>query len=90
MIPKATTKFIYESHFVEVKCPHGAMWNGAMDMDSTPFKGNGLALPIDKLLYIYLLCPHSEHQKKICSNLNSLNTFSKETGSPNVKLILIR
>jgi hypothetical protein len=59
MIPKATTKFIYESHFVEVKCPHGAM-----DMDSTPFKGNGLALPIDKLLYIYLLCSHSAHQKK--------------------------
>jgi hypothetical protein len=23
---------------------------------------NTLALPIDKLLYIYLLCPHSEHQ----------------------------
>jgi hypothetical protein len=36
MIPKATTKFIYESHFVEVKCPHGgAMWNAPMDMDST-------------------------------------------------------
>jgi hypothetical protein len=24
---------------------------------------NKLALPIDKMLYIYLLCPHSEHQK---------------------------
>jgi hypothetical protein len=23
---------------------------------------NTLALPIDKMLYIYLLCPHSEHQ----------------------------
>jgi hypothetical protein len=25
---------------------------------------NTLALPIDKMLYIYLLCPHSKHQKK--------------------------
>jgi hypothetical protein len=25
---------------------------------------NTLALPIGKMLYIYLLCPHSEHQKK--------------------------
>jgi hypothetical protein len=25
---------------------------------------NTLALPIDKMLYIYLLCPHSEHPKK--------------------------
>ncbi len=24
---------------------------------------NTLALPIDKMLYIYLLCPHSDHQK---------------------------
>jgi hypothetical protein len=24
---------------------------------------NMLVLPIDKMLYIYLLCPHSEHQK---------------------------
>jgi hypothetical protein len=24
---------------------------------------NTLALPINKVLYIYLLCPHSEHQK---------------------------
>jgi hypothetical protein len=24
---------------------------------------NTLALPIDNMLYIYLLCPHSEHQK---------------------------
>jgi hypothetical protein len=48
---------------------------------------NTLALPIDKKLYIYLLCPHSEHQNKIHSNLNSLNTFTEETGSPNVKTI---
>jgi hypothetical protein len=47
---------------------------------------NTLALPIDKMLYIYLLRPHSEHPKKICSNLNSLNTFTKETGSNKVKL----
>jgi hypothetical protein len=43
---------------------------------------NTLALPMDKMLYIYLLCPHSEHQKKYGSNLNSLNTFTKEMGSP--------
>jgi hypothetical protein len=41
------------------------------------------------MLYIYVLCPHSEH-KKIHSNLNSLNTFTKENGSPNVKLVLVR
>lgn len=51
---------------------------------------NTLALPINKMSYIYLLCPHSEHQKNICSNLNSLNTFTKETGSPHVKPVLIR
>jgi hypothetical protein len=43
---------------------------------------NTLALPIGKMLYIYLLCPHSEHHK----NLNSLNTFTKRTGSNKVKL----
>jgi hypothetical protein len=51
---------------------------------------NTLALPINKMLYIYLLCPHSEHQKNICSYLNSLNAFTKEPGSPNVKPVLIR
>jgi hypothetical protein len=51
---------------------------------------NTLALPINKMLYIYLLCPHSEDQKNICSNLNNLNTFTKETGSANVKPVLIR
>ncbi len=34
-------------------------------------------------MYIYLLCPHSEHQNKFRSNLNSLNTFTKGTSSPN-------
>jgi hypothetical protein len=48
---------------------------------------NTLALAI---LYIYLLCPHTVNTKTIHSNLNSLNTFTKETGSPNVKLVLIR
>jgi hypothetical protein len=51
---------------------------------------NTRALPIDKMLYIYQLCPHSEHQKKIHSNLNSLNTFTQKIGLSNVKLILIR
>ncbi len=38
------------------------------------------------MLYIYLLCPHSEHPKKNRSNLNGLNTFTKETSSNKVKL----
>jgi hypothetical protein len=29
---------------------------------------NTLALPINKILYIYLLCPHSEHQKTCVPN----------------------
>jgi len=43
---------------------------------------NTLALPIDKMLYI--------HPPTILSDLNNLNTFTKETGSPHVKLVLIR
>ncbi len=50
---------------------------------------NKLTLPIDKMLYIYILCPHSENTKTIRSNLNSLNTFTKETDSPNVKIVPI-
>jgi hypothetical protein len=32
----------------------------------TPEQGitNTLALPMDKMLYIYMLCPHSEHPEK--------------------------
>jgi hypothetical protein len=52
---------------------------------------NTLALPIDKMLYILsIYCVHTVNTKKIHSNLNSLNTFTKETGSPNMKLVLIR
>jgi hypothetical protein len=47
---------------------------------------NTLDLPVHKMLYIHLPCPHSEQQKQICSNLKSLNTFTKETGSKKVKL----
>jgi hypothetical protein len=43
---------------------------------------NTLALPIDKMLYIYLLST----PKTIPSNLNNPNTFTKETISFNVKL----
>ncbi len=35
-------------------------------------------------------CVHGVNTKKTRSNLNGLNIFTKETGSPNVKLILIR
>jgi hypothetical protein len=45
---------------------------------------NTLALPKDNM------CPHTLNTKTIHSNLKSLNTFTKETGSPNVKLILLR
>ncbi len=36
---------------------------------------NMLALPIDKMLYIYYSV-HTQNTKKIHSNLNSLNTFT--------------
>ncbi len=51
---------------------------------------NMLAFPIDKMLYIYLVCPHSEHQNNPFQSKQSINTFTKETGSPDVKLVLIR
>jgi len=53
---------------------------------------NTLALPIVKMLYIYLLCPHSKHQKKPFQSKQSKhfhqrNRFTKcETGSNKVKL----
>jgi hypothetical protein len=42
------------------------------------------------MLYMYLVCPHSLslNTKTISSNLNSLNTFTKESGSSIVKLVL--
>jgi hypothetical protein len=46
-----------------------------------------LALPIAKMLYIYLLCPHSEHQKNSFQSKPS-NTFTKESGSSNVKPVV--
>jgi hypothetical protein len=45
-----------------------------------------LALPIDTSTFFV----HTLNTKTIRSNLNSLNTFTKETGSPNMKLVLIR
>jgi hypothetical protein len=53
---------------------------------------NTLALPMDKILYIYLLCSHSEHQKnpfqsKQSKHFHQTNPFTKcETGSNKVKL----
>jgi hypothetical protein len=53
---------------------------------------NTLALPIDKMLYIYVLCPHSEHQQipfqsKQSKHFHQKNRFTKcQTGSNNVKL----
>ncbi len=76
----------YTCHTTKVKISLGP---SLMPMHSRCKQGitNTLALPIDKMLYIYLLCPHTLNTKTICSNLNSLNTFTKEAGSPNVKLI---
>jgi hypothetical protein len=52
------------------------------------------ALPIDKdvkMLYISVNTPPPPPKKKPpIPNLNGLNTFTKETGSHNVKLVLIR
>jgi hypothetical protein len=51
-----------------------------------------LALPIDKMLYIYLLCPHSEHQKilfqsKQYKHFHQKSRFPRcETGLNKVKL----
>jgi hypothetical protein len=53
---------------------------------------NTLALPIDKMFCIYLLCPHSEHQNnpfrsEQSKHFHPKNRFIKcETGSNNVKL----
>jgi hypothetical protein len=53
---------------------------------------NMVALPIDKMLYIYVLCPHSEHQKNLFQSKQSKhfhqrNRFTEcEAGSNKVKL----
>jgi hypothetical protein len=38
------------------------------------------------MLYIYLRCPHFKHQNNPFQSKQSLNTFTKETGSIKVKL----
>jgi hypothetical protein len=59
---------------------------------STRHPKNTLALPIDKMLCIYLLCPHSEHQNnpfqsKQFKLFHKRNWFTLcETGSNKVKL----
>jgi ssDNA-binding Zn-finger/Zn-ribbon topoisomerase 1 len=53
---------------------------------------NTLDLPIDKMLYIYLPCPHCEHQKNLFQFKQSKHFHEKsrfaecETGSNKVKL----
>jgi hypothetical protein len=53
---------------------------------------NMLALPVDKMLYIYLLCPHSKHQKnpfqsKQSKHFHQRNQFTScETNCNKVKL----
>ncbi len=54
-----------------------------------------MALPIDKILYIYLLCSHAEHQKypsqsKQSKHFHQRNWFTQcETGSNKVKLLTV-
>ncbi len=48
---------------------------------------NTLALPIDQDV-VHLL--HTLNTKNVHSDLNTLNTFTKETSSCKVKLVLIR
>jgi hypothetical protein len=50
---------------------------------------NMLALPIDNMLHIYLLGPHSEHQNNLfqSKHLHQRNEFTQcETSSNKVKL----
>jgi multidrug transporter EmrE-like cation transporter len=67
-----------------ISCPITIHW-------TTPNKASQTCWPCQ-----YIRCctsayrVHTLNTKTIHSNLNSLNTFTKETSSPNVKLILIR
>jgi hypothetical protein len=60
---------------------------GTLFIDYNKASQTQLALPIDKDV-VHLL--HTLNTKKIHSDLNGLNTFTKETGPYNVKLVLIR
>jgi hypothetical protein len=50
---------------------------------------NTLALPIDKMLYIYVLCSHSAHQNNPFQSKQSKH-FHQKTSSPNVKPVHLR
>jgi hypothetical protein len=50
---------------------------------------NTLPLPIDTMSYIFLLCPHPEHQNNPFQSKQP-KTLIKETSSPDVKPVLIR
>jgi hypothetical protein len=39
---------------------------------------NTVALPIDKMLYIYLLCPHSKHRKNAFQSKQSKHFHQKK------------
>jgi transposase-like protein len=57
---------MYENGFGPGWATHkNRRWNPILHLVLEKKKGitNALALPIIKMLYIYLLCPHSEHQK---------------------------
>jgi hypothetical protein len=48
---------------------------------------NTLALPIDKMLYIYLLCPQSEHQNNPFQTKQSKHFHQRNQFETNLKLI---
>jgi hypothetical protein len=73
---------------------HSGAWDPATSFAATNKQGitNTLALPIEKMLYIYVLCPHSEHQQipfqsKHSKHFHQKNRFTScQTGSNNVEL----
>jgi hypothetical protein len=52
--------------------------NSRTRLDTKQGITNTLALPIDKMLYIYLLCPHSEHQNNPFQSKQSKTLSSKK------------
>jgi len=76
---RITSKYNWEKTWKKV----WALLNTKQDITNT------LTLPIDKGCCTSIYCVHSLNTKTIHANLNSLNTFTKETGSSNLKLVLI-
>jgi preprotein translocase subunit SecY len=64
LVPAGQIAFIF---FLSVFIPISfllTVFQSKQGITNTPALPKDKALPIDKMLYIYLLCPHSEYQKK--------------------------